>query len=312
MKVAVVGAGAWGKNLIRTLHSIGALAAVVEVSEESLSLLSEQYPDISMYANIEQLVVSDIQAAMVAVPAHLHFQISKTLLEAGKDVFVEKPMALSVVESELLVELAAKLNKVLMVGHLLIYQGAVRWIKDAVKSGWIGRLCSVHQVRCGLGRARAAENVLWSLGVHDVAVAQYLVGSTPLSMQASGQRVIQADIEDDVYLHMIFADGVQTHLHCSWLWPEKQRKMTVIGTKGMYVYDELEQTVTLHRKHIGSDLKNLEESTEVVFRDTGEPLKAEVEHFLNCVRDHSTPISDGISAMEVIRILEQAAGRLKG
>ncbi len=310
MKAAVVGAGAWGKNLIRTLYSVDALAAIVEVNDGLRATLVDQYPDVALYSDIEQLVASDIPAALIAVPASLHFTTAKKLLEAGKDLFVEKPLTLSVDESEELVHLAEKQSLILMVGHLLIYQSAVRWIKDSIEAGKIGRLCSIHQARCGLGRARSVENVLWSIGVHDVAVIQYLVGSTPFSLQVIGQKVVQKDIEDDVYLHMTFDNGIQTHMHCSWLWPQRDRTMTIIGTKGMYVYNELEQTVMYHGKGIGPDLKNIEAESELVFQGNGEPLKVEVEHFLDCVRDRSTPISDGVSGLEVIRTLEQAAGGL--
>lgn len=311
MRTAVIGAGAWGKNIVRTLNEMGVLEAVVEMNPTLRSNLAEAYPDVTFYDDIQSIIDSDIPAVLIAIPAPTHYKVAKAFLEAGKDVFVEKPMTLSVEESEELVRIAQENDKILMVGHLLLYQPAVKWIHNAIHSGLIGQLRNIHQKRLGLGRARDVENVLWSLGVHDVAVALYLVGIAPEKIEANGQRILQPSTEDDIYLHMTFTGGIHTHLHCSWLWPERERGLVVVGTDGMLVYNELEQTVTLHRKSIGSDLKNIDNGSETVYEGSGEPLKLEMSHFLECVTNRSKPISDGTSGVEVIRVLQTASKGLQ-
>lgn len=310
MKVAVVGAGAWGKNIVRTLHELGALAAVVDVSPAIREQIASSYPGVTVSDEISSIAGNDIKAVAVATSAPTHYGVVKTLLEAGEDVFVEKPMALSVAEAEELAGLAERGGRVLMVGHLLLYQPAVQWLKTELGSGALGRVVGIHQTRLGLGRARKVENVLWSLGVHDVAVALYLAGSSPESVMVSGQRIIQPGIEDDVHLEMGFGDGLRAYLHCSWLWPERERRTVVVGSRGILVYNELEQTITLHRKSIDSALANVDDGCEVVYQGSGEPLKLEMQHFLDCIGSRATPISHGRSGVEVVRVLQTASERL--
>jgi len=311
MKVAVVGAGAWGKNHVRNLFEMGALGAVVESGAETREAVEKEYPGVPVWDNVNRLIESDISAAVVVTPAPTHYDISMSLLEAGKDVFIEKPMTLRVLHAEDLVETADRLGKVLMVGHLLLHQPAIQWLRDALTSGTIGKLHSIHQHRVGLGRARSAENVLWSLGVHDVAVVLYLVGKSPTAVNISGHRVLQTDVEDDVYLHMNFPDGIQTHLHCSWLWPTKDRGMVIVGNDAMLEYNEADQVVTLHKKTIGVDLKSVDNGSEVIYQGSGQPLRLELEHFIKCCEERLTPISDGRNGLEAIKIMQKTIERLR-
>lgn len=307
MKVAVVGAGAWGKNLVSTLNKLGCLGPVAEASEALRSKLAETYPAIDLRADFKELLAdSNVKAAAIATPAHTHHAIAKALLEAGKDVFVEKPMTLAASESEDLVEIARRNGRILMVGHLLMYQPAIHKIKELIKSGAIGRVFTIHQQRSKLGRARAVENVLWSFGVHDVAVLLDLVGETPSGVQVSGHCGLQQGIEDDVYLHLSFPSGVKAHLHNSWLWPDVARWLLVVGSEGMLVYSETGQKVTLHRKKIDAALNNVDEGEDVVFQGSSEPLILEMTHFMKCVEDRSKPLSDGQNGLDVVRVLEQA------
>ena len=312
MRAAVVGAGMWGRNIIRTLAAMDSLACIVEADEAARVAISEQYPGVPVYADLAPLLESDVPAACIATPAPTHFQTAEALLEGGKDVCVEKPMTLSVSDAEKLVRMAAERGRVLMVGHLLLYQPAVQWIKQAISSGMVGELKSIHQRRLGLGRARDVENVLWAVGVHDVAVALHLIGYAPDDVQVTGQRVLQPTIEDDIHLQMTFAGGIQNHLHCSWLWPERERGMVVVGSEAMLVYNELEQTVTLHRKSIGGDLKNIDNGSELAYQGSGEPLKLELAHFLECCAERKEPLSSGASGVDVIRVLQNASERLNG
>lgn len=312
MRVAVLGAGRWGMNLIRTFHDLGALAAVVEVDAARREKVTASFPGVETFDDPLAVWGSDVSAVVIATPVPTHYALARQALEAGKDVFVEKPFTLSVAEGEELVELAHRHDRILMVGHLLLYQPAIRWVGEQLRAGIIGRLLSLHQERLNLGQARSAENALWSLGVHDVAVFLDLVGQPPEQVLAVGQRVLQPAIDDDVYLHLGFGGGVEGHLHVSWLWPEKRRTLTIVGSQAMLVYDELAQTVTLHRKRIAAPtLAHTDEGTEVVYRGDGEPLRLECEHFLDCVITRRTPRSDGASAVAVLQVLEQAQGQLE-
>lgn len=309
VKVAVVGAGNWGKNLVKNFYELGALFAVVDEDEGRLNKIGKDYRGVPLLSNLNDLWKLDITAIAIATPAPTHYRIAKTALARGKDVFVEKPFTLNVSEAEELVKLAKTSGRILMVGHLLLYQPAIRWIKDCIVKNTLGKLYFLHQERLNLGRARRAENALWSLGVHDVAVFLDLVGMEPNEIEVVGQSALQKDIEDDVYLHLAFP-GVAAHLHASWLWPEKRRRLTAVFERGMLVYDEIAQTVTLHKKSINSKLENIDEGEEVVFKGASEPLWLELEHFIECCQTRQKPYSDGQSAVGVIKILEEANNKL--
>jgi predicted dehydrogenase len=307
MRVAVIGAGKWGMNHVRTLRDLGVLAAVADTSPAVCDRIRAEMPDVETCVGYESLLNAEIDAVSIATSAPTHFEIARSFLRAGKDVLVEKPITLSSEEAEALRDLAAEHGRVLMVGHLLMYHPAVVAIRDAIEAGRIGKLLSLHQERLNLGRARAVENVLWSLGVHDVAVLLYLVGCGPESVEATGHAALQPTVEDDMYLHMRFPGGIQAHLHCSWLWPELRRRLTVVGTEGMLVFDEVEKTVVLHRKRIDERLENVNEGTETLFAGSAQPLTLELQHFLDRVRDRTMPRSDAASALEVVRVLEKAS-----
>jgi predicted dehydrogenase len=311
MKVAVIGAGRWGRNLVRTLYQLGVLAAVAEEAEALRNALQNDYQNVQIYADYRQIWQSEIRTVVIATPAPTHYRIVKEALLAGKDVFVEKPMTLTAVEAGELTHLAEQVQKILMVGHLLLYQPAVQWIKAYLQAGSLGQLNSLHQERLSLGRARETESVLWDLGVHDLAVMLYLIGTKPVSGRISGQQRFRSGIEDDVYLHLTFDGNIQAHLHTTWLWPNRRRQMTLTGTGGMLVYDELEQTVTLYRNGINKgDLSNWDEGAELIFQGEGAPLTLEMQHFLECVAKRQKPISDGRSGVNVIKILEVASRHL--
>lgn len=304
MKIAVIGAGNWGKNLVRNINQLGHLAAVAESSTALQDGIKEDYLGVEVYDGYESLLDTDLDAVVIATPVPTHHNIAKAFLLAGKDVFIEKPMTFTVAEAEELVKIADEKDRILMVGHLLLYQPAVQWLRDYLSEGKLGKVFSLHQRRAKLGRARAAENALWSLGVHDVAVLLHLVGEAPLQTIFTGHCGLQSGIEDDTYLHMEFSGEVKAHLHNSWLWPENQRGLNVIGEKGMIVYDEVQQTLTLHRKTIDADLNNVDEGEEVLFKGDGQPLLLEMEHFINCLKSRATPRSDGRNGLDVIRVLE--------
>ena len=312
--VAVIGAGRWGRNLVKNFHALGALGAIAETDPVLRATLAREYPTIPIYDGYSDILNGknhEIPAVVIATPVATHYALAKEAILAGKDVFVEKPMALSAEEAEDLERLAAQKDRILMVGHLLLYQPAIRFIKSYLDAGKLGAIYSLHQERLNLGRVRTVENALWSLGVHDVAVLLHLVGDKPSEVTAVGHRVLQPEIEDEVYLHLSFPGGVKAHLHVSWLWPEKTRRLVVVGSDGMLVYDELTQNVTLYRKTINPDLTNHDEGSEVIFKGGEEPLTLECRHFLDCVATRRKPISDGSNGVEVVRVLERATRALE-
>jgi len=306
VKVALIGAGNWGRNLVKNFYHLGVLAAVVDEDERRLHEVGKDYPNVKLLNSTDDVWDMPVSAVAIATPAPTHYALAKTALMAGKDVFVEKPFALRATEAEELSSLARENSCLLMVGHLLLYQPAIRWIKDFIAQGNLGKLYSLHEERLNLGRARAVENALWSLGVHDVAIFLDIVGEKPRELKVTGQQALQPGIEDDVYLHLSFPGGVFAHLHASWLWPEKRRRLTVIGDEGMLVYDEIAQTVTWHKKSINSKLENVDKGEEVVFRGDAEPLKIELSHFIECCKNRAKPYSDGESAVAVVQVLEKA------
>jgi predicted dehydrogenase len=309
LRVGVVGAGTWGKNIVRTLHQTGALAAFAEPDEVSRSEAAAACPGVPSYPGLpEMLDGTDLDAVAVATPAESHHALATTALRAGLHVFIEKPMALTVPDAEDLVGLADGLGKTLMVGHLLLYQPAIEFIKREIESGRIGRVFSFNHERLNLGRARKVEDVLWSLGVHDVAVCLHLAGKSPEHVSLVGQDALQPGVNDDTRLTLRFEGGILGHIHNSWLWPELRRRLTVVGSQGMLVYDETSQTVTWHNKGINADLSNRDSGSETLFEGAGQPLALEMEHFIECCLSGQAPRSDGRSGLEVVRVLAMASG----
>ena len=309
ISIAAIGAGAWGRNLVRTLDQLGVLRVVAESAVSLRSPLQETYPHLEMVEDAHSLLDrSDIQAVTIATPAPTHHALARAFLLAGKDVFVEKPMTLTSAEAADLVQIAEENQRILMVGHLLLYKPAIAFIRDFLAAGRLGRVFTLHQERAKHGKARAVENALWSLGVHDVAALLHLADATPSSVSASGHAGLRPEMEDDVYLHLGFEDGRMAHLHSSWLWPEDRRRLTVIGALGMLVYDEKAESVTLFHKSIDADLMNVDLGSEIVFQGDHafQPLAAELTDFIECVQTRRTPRSDGRQAVAVVQVLEQA------
>jgi len=311
MKIGVIGAGNWGKNLVRNLSDIGVLAGVADAVPQNRENALKIQPDVKLYENHTKMLADGFDAVVIATPAHTHYAIAKAAMESGCDVFIEKPMTLDPIEAEALVTLGEETSKVVMVGHLLLYQPAITYIKDSLGRGDIGQVYSLHQRRSKLGRVRSVENVLWSFGVHDVAVLLYLAGQAPMDVQVSGHCGVQKGVEDDTYLHLTFPDGSKAHLHNSWLWPIVERGLIIVGEKGMLVYDEIAQNVKLVKKTIDADLQNLDEGEEIVFEGSGQPLRIELDHFVDCCKNRSIAKSCGQNGLDVVRVIDQAEKLLK-
>ncbi|HIL55199.1 MAG TPA: Gfo/Idh/MocA family oxidoreductase [Verrucomicrobia bacterium] len=304
MNIAVIGAGQWGINLVRNLHALGVLSHVVEKDSEIVDEVSKEISNVQFLNDYDSLLSSDIDAVAIATPTITHYEIALNFLKIGKDVFIEKPMTISTKEAEELVRVAEANQRILMIGHILLYQPAIDFIKSYIDQEHLGKIYHLHQERLKLGRVRTVENVVWSLGIHDIAVLLYLVGSSPKKVDFAGHCGVQKQIEDDTYVHMTFDGGIMAHLHSSWIWPENKRSLKIIGEKGMLVYNEIEQTVVLHKKRIGSDLENIDQGKEQLFEGSDQPLRLEMEHFIQCIKSREEPISNGRSGAEVIRVLE--------
>jgi predicted dehydrogenase len=264
-----------------------------------------------------QAILSDtkVDAVVVAVEAHLHHKVARAALEAGKHVYVEKPLTLASAEAQDLIEVARTQGLQLMVGHLLEYHPAVDYMKAMVDQGAVGKTLYLYFQRVNLGIVRQNENVWWSLAPHDISVACYLFGAEPVSISASGQAYLQDDIEDVVFANLKFADGRMAHIHVSWLDPHKIRKVTLVGEHKMVVFDDMEATEKVRIYDKGVDVRRGVESyvEAITLRNgdiliprvaSGEPLRMECQHFVDCIVNDTPPRSDGTDGLRVVRVLE--------
>lgn len=312
-QVIVVGAGNWGKNLIHNFYNLGALAGVAEMNPDLRQQVESKYPQVKTYTDFASVLESDVSAVVLATPAPTHYQLAMTALTAGKDVFVEKPMTLRTQEAKALAEYADQQGRILMVGHLLLYQPAITWMRDYLAQEKCGKVLHVATQRAKLGKVRREENVWWSFAPHDVSVVLDLLGNPTLSrVKASGQAILQPGIEDNVYVDIVFESGQTAHLHSSWYWPELLRSTTVITEQEMLVYDEVAQKVTVYHKGVDGQLNNRDQGSQVVDVANSEPLKIECEHFLDCLQTLKKPRSDGWNGVAVVEILEKAQETLRG
>lgn len=312
-QVIVVGAGNWGKNLVRNFYQLGALAGIAEVNPDLRKSISDAYPDVVTYTDFEDVLETDVPAVVLATPAPTHYQMALTALKAGKDVFVEKPMTLRTEEARALATYAEQHARILMVGHLLLYQPAIAWMRDYLASGQAGKVLHVATQRAKLGKVRTEENVWWSFAPHDISVVLDLLGNPQLQdVEARCHAMLQQSIEDNVHVDLRFEGGQTAHIHCSWYWPLLQRSTVVIAQKQMLVYDEVSQTVTVHDKGVDAKLNNRDQGSWIAEVAASEPLKIECEHFLNCVTTRARPRSDGWNGLAVVEILEKAQEAMGG
>jgi UDP-2-acetamido-3-amino-2,3-dideoxy-glucuronate N-acetyltransferase len=307
--VAVVGCGQWGKNLVRTFHALGALQWLCDSDPAALQQQATLAPGVRTTTRFDELLATDVEAIVLATPAALHYVGVRAALRAGKDVYVEKPLALRYHEGCELVELAHSLDRVLMVGHILQYHPAIRRLRELVASKELGRLWYVYSNRLNLGKVRREENILWSFAPHDISVIHSLVGAEPETVSAVGGTYLQSNIADTTVTNLRFANGIGAHIFVSWLHPYKEQRLVVVGEKKMAVFDDTRATgkLQIHDKGFewadGIPVPRNEAETVVEVADT-EPLRLECEHFLTCVTHRIRPLTDGESALSVLRVLE--------
>jgi predicted dehydrogenase len=320
--VGVAGLGYWGPNLARNFNSLpdAELLWCCDVSSAARERTAPLVPDARMTERIEDLLEDDgLDAVVLATPVPTHAELAARVLEAGKHCFVEKPLAQSVADAERAVAAARESGRTLMVGHLLEYHPGVRKLKEITDSGDLGEIHYLYSNRLNLGKDRADENALWSLGAHDVSVLLYLIDEEPEELAARGECYLRPGVEDVVFCFLRFPSGVSAHLHLSWLDPHKERRFTAVGSKRMATFDDMaiEGKLTIYDK--GFDENTLSYG-EYITRSgdiyspripSDEPLRVECEHFIASIKNGTAPQSDGNSGLRVVRVLERLQEELE-
>lgn len=319
VRIGVAGLGAWGWNVARSFAELSEceLVSCCDVSPKTRDAAARAWPGVRPVEDFGQMLAHDgIEAVVIATPAVTHAPLVRKALLSGRDVFVEKPFTLSVADAEELAELADKRGRVLMVGHLLEYHPVVRRLKGMIQSGELGEVYYIYTQRVNLGRIRHDENALWSFAPHDISQILYILEMSPTDVSVRGQSYIQPGIEDVVFLSLFFENRIMAHIHLSWLDPHKVRKTTIVGSKKMAVFDDAEAKEKLRIYDNQAEAPNIRsygDSIQVRFGDIwiprvdmSEPLRLEAQHFVDCVRDRKTPLSDAQDGLRVVRILEAA------
>ncbi|MEJ7892589.1 MAG: Gfo/Idh/MocA family oxidoreductase [Solirubrobacteraceae bacterium] len=321
VRVAVAGLGYWGPNLARNFAALPGCEVtwLVDANPEALVRVGAGHPEARRAADLAEALADErVDAVILATPVPTHAALAEQVLDAGKHCFVEKPLATTVADAERAVAAAERAGRLLMVGHLLEYHPAVETLKEIADSGQLGELHYVYSHRLNLGKLRADENALWSLGAHDVSVLLHLLGEEPSEITARGEGYMRPGVEDVVFCFMRFPSGRAAHMHLSWLDPHKARRFTVVGAKRMATFDDmdLERKVTVYDKGFDESASTYGEyitrsgdiwSPRIPNR---EPLRIECEHFVECIRSGATPRSDGASGLRVVRVLEAAQAGL--
>jgi predicted dehydrogenase len=317
VSVGIVGLGYWGPNLARNFAAIPGceVAYLCDADELARDRVSRTLPAARPTADLDDLLADpDLDAIVLATPVLTHADLAVRVLEAGKHCFVEKPLAQSAADAERVVAAAQRTDRRLMVGHLLEYHPGVRKLKELTDSGELGeQIYYIYGNRLNLGKLRADENALWSLGAHDVSVVLYLAGEEPTEVEARGASYVRPGVEDVVFCFLRFPSGLVAHLHLSWLDPHKERRFTVVGSQKMATFDDmdLERKLTIYDKGFDEDSRTYGEyitRSGDVFSPripNVEPLRVECEHFIDAIRSGQAPRSDGADGLRVVRVLEQ-------
>lgn len=308
--IAVIGSGYWGKNLVRSYHQLGALKLICDIKEDTLADFKKQYPDVQVSMSFPDVLVQEnISGIVIATPAETHFSIAREALLAGKNVYVEKPLVLNEKEGMELIDLAAKKDLILMVGHLLQYHPAFIRLKEMVDNGELGRISYIYSHRLNFGKIRREENILWSFAPHDISMILALVGEMPQSVCSMGTNYLHQNIADVTTTHLEFPSGVNAHIFVSWLHPYKEQNLVVVGDRKMAVFNDtlhLTKKLCLYPHRIKWE-RNIpvpsKAEPEYVDIKEAEPLLTECEHFLSCITKGQVPKTDGREGLSVLRIL---------
>ena len=308
--IAVIGCGYWGKNLIRNFWELEALTSLYDIDKEKLKEMRNLYPQVKISDRLSDLYQDPlIDGVVVATPAESHYRVVKDALLAGKDAFVEKPLALNVKEGEELLDLAREKERILMVGHLLEYHPGILKLKQMVSDGELGKINYIHSTRLNLGKFRTEENILWSFAPHDISVILFLLGEMPKEVSAHGGSYLNQGIADVTMTTMDFPSGVKSHIFVSWLHPYKEQKLVIVGDRKMAVFDDVvEKDKLLLFSHRIDWIDRVpvprKEDAEAIPFEMEEPLKVECRHFLDCIQTREKPKTDGESGLRVLEILD--------
>ena len=308
-KVAVIGCGYWGKNLVRNFNELGALAMVVDATEAGRAKARELAPDVPVAEDIQAALDSDVQGVVIATPAETHFAIVRQALQAGKDVFVEKPMALTYEQGRELVLLARARERILLVGHVLEYHPAIVKLLSLIEQGELGKIRYIYSNRLSLGKIRREENILWSFAPHDIAVILRLTGGMPFQVSATGGAYVQPNIADVTVTNLLFDNGVRAHIFVSWLHPFKEQRLVVIGSKKMASFDDVSKRLVLYDQRVEwqkGQPEPIKGEGELVDFPDEEPLKQECRAFLDAIVTRQPPVTRGESGLRVLRVLQAA------
>ena len=317
VRVGLVGFGYWGPNLARNIERLddAEFVAAYDASPANLAKLTAAHPGVEAATSLDDLLSERfaLDAVMIATSAHTHFEVAKAAIEAGKHTYVEKPLTLTAEHAHELVSLARERDVRLVVGHLMVYHSAVRWVREYIESGELGDVLYLYAQRLNLGKVRTEENAFWSLAPHDVSVALYLLGEAPTQVSATGAAYLHDGVQDTVFANLQFASGRMANIHVSWLDPHKVRKFTIVGTKKMLVFDDMQATekIWIYDKGVapvealpyGEDLRLRFGDIRVPFVPMKEPLAVEVQSFLDVCRGLAESPSDGQAGLDVVRVL---------
>lgn len=316
--VGVIGCGYWGKNLVRNFYELNSLHTICDVDENKLKTLQKKYPNLSISYDYRKLLNDpEIDAVVIATPAVSHYPIAKEALLANKDVFVEKPLALNYENGEKLVNLAARSEKILMVGHILEFHPAIVKLKELVNRGDLGNIKYIYSNRLNLGKFRTEENILWSFAPHDISVVLDLLEEMPTEVAAHGANYLEPNITDVTVTTMTFPSGVKAHLFVSWLHPYKEQKLVVIGGRKMVTFDNVNRSGKLYVYNHKIDWIDRvpvprPEDAQAIEIEDDEPLRLECEHFLECISERKVPRTDGHNGLRVLKILGACQESLQG
>lgn len=315
--IALIGAGNWGKNHLRDLNRLGVLQKVLENSTNIIAERKKDFPGVHFVTD-EKEIIDDpgIRAVVIAAPAELHYELTKKYLLSGKDVLVEKPLALTVKQAEELINIAEKNSRILMVGHILQYHPAVIKLKELIDQGELGQTRYIYSNRLNIGKLRTEENVLWSFAPHDISlIIMFMDGEAPLKVSAFGGAYVRHSIADTTLTILEFKNGIKGHIFVSWLHPFKEQKLVVVGSEKMAVFDDVSnEKLFIYPHKIKWEKGKIPVAQKADFKvvefEQKQPLKEELLHFIHCIETRKTPKTDGHEGLKVLSILERAEKQL--
>ena len=326
LRIGAIGCGYWGPNLIRNFIEIpGAqVIAIADLKQESLNRIMERFPQIEVATrDYRDLFDLNLDAVVIATPPAAHYAIARDCMEHGLHVLVEKPITLNSEDAEDLIRVARENEVQLMVGHTFEYNSAVRAIRQMIREGELGEIYYIDAIRASLGLFQTRANVVWDLAPHDISILRYLLDADPISVNTHGSSCVQEGIEDVAYTTLMFPNNIMAHIRSSWLDPSKQRRITVVGSKKMAIYDDVEplEKIKIYDKGVKA-IRHTDTFGEFSFAyhygdvvipyiRFEEPLRVQCQHFLDCINEGKQPQTDGLNGMRVVQVIEAAQRSMK-